>query len=67
MLTKTFLFDGPLRKAADRGRAHCDLMGYVFNYVKPFVSDLEFDEKRKLATWETVEKPEQARPAVASV
>ena len=31
-----------------RGRQHCELMGFAFQYVKPFLSDLEVDERRKL-------------------
>ena len=48
--TKNFVFHGSLRGATDRGRAHCDLMGYVFNFVKPFITDLDRQEKRKVAT-----------------
>ena len=45
---KLFEHKGDLASAAQRGRTHCELMGYVFIYVKPFLSDLEWEEKRKL-------------------
>jgi hypothetical protein len=46
--SKVFPFDGPLVGAAERGKKHCELMGYSFVIVRPFIVDLEHQEKRKL-------------------
>lgn len=45
---KLFEFKGDLAGASQRGRTHCELMGFVFIYVKPFLSNLDAEEKRRL-------------------
>lgn len=47
VLTKHFLFKGPLKGAIERGRRHCNLMGYVCMFVRPFIIDLEHQENLK--------------------
>lgn len=43
---KFFWHNGDLRSSIERGKRHCEEIGEVFLMVRPFISDLEFDEKR---------------------
>ena len=44
---KTFYHAGDLQSAVNRGRTHCDTMGFVYNIVVPFIADLERAETKK--------------------
>ena len=44
---KIFIFDGGLKDAELRGRAHCNVMGYRFGIVRPAIVDLDHQEKLK--------------------
>lgn len=46
--TKHFVCPGTLHEAHTIGVVHCNLMGFHFHYVAPFLSNLKDDEKRKL-------------------
>ena len=52
VLTKHFLFRGPLKDAIARGRSHCAAMGYSCMFVRPFIVDLEHQEKLKSESYE---------------
>ena len=52
VLTKHFLFKGPLKDAIKRGRDHCVNMGYTCMFVRPFIVDLEHQEKLKGDSYE---------------
>jgi hypothetical protein len=45
-LTKYFWFTGDLRGAIARGRLHCERLGQRFIHVRPFLTDLDMEEKR---------------------
>jgi hypothetical protein len=45
-MIKNFFHPGDFRSAIQRGKRHCDDTGLVFIMVKPFVSDLDDEEKR---------------------
>jgi hypothetical protein len=45
---KYFKHKGTLASANQRAIEHCQLMGFHFQYVRPFITDLKFDEERKL-------------------
>ena len=49
-LTKFFLFKGPLQKALERAKKHCELMNYRCLFVRPFLSDLIDEEKKRFAS-----------------
>lgn len=49
---KHFNFCGPLREAVMRAREHCDKMGYRHVWTRPFVVDLEHQEKLKATGYE---------------
>jgi hypothetical protein len=51
-LSKYFWHEGDLRSAIARGKNHCEKMGIRFIFVRPFLSDLEADEKRHTGTYE---------------
>ena len=44
---KIFAFNDSLVDARIRAQAHCTAMGYIFNFVKPFISDLDWEEDRR--------------------
>lgn len=44
---KIFEFQGLLKDASIRGKQHCEAMGLVFHYVKPFLVSLDFEERRQ--------------------
>ena len=46
--TKNFRFHGPLQGACERGRKHCEVMGYKYMFVQPLISDFETEEAYKL-------------------
>lgn len=46
-LTKQFYFAGGLLEARARAETHCRLMGLGFVYCRPFITDLEVEEKRR--------------------
>jgi len=50
--TKYFFFEGDLRAAIAKGRQHCETTNLVFIHVRPFLSDLEADEKRHLGNFD---------------
>ena len=50
---------GTLPEAESRGRQHCQIMGYNFLYIRPFLTNLETAEKRRL---QRVGTPETAQP-----
>ncbi len=43
---KTFIFEGKMREAVLRGRAHCDRMNLRFVNIRPLVVDLDYQEKQ---------------------
>lgn len=45
---KNFIYQGSLADASKRGQHHCELLGYEFIYVKPLVTNLDFDEQMRL-------------------
>lgn len=45
-LFKYFGHAGDFRSAIQRGKRHCDETGLVFIMVKPFMSDLDDDERK---------------------
>ena len=46
-LTKQFYFTGGLLGARARAETHCRLMGLGFVYCRPFITDLDLEEKRR--------------------
>lgn len=52
---KHFNFSGPLQEAILRGRDHCEKMGYRFILVRPFIVDLEHQEKLKNESGDLIE------------
>lgn len=49
VIEKHFFFDGDLMAARKRGIQHCDVMGYIFIFVRPFIVDLTYQESMKVA------------------
>jgi hypothetical protein len=49
-MQKWFEFSGNLTEAINRGRKHCEIMNMRFLSVRPFLSDLETEEKSLSAT-----------------
>ena len=47
---KIFSFIGSLADARIRAQIHCTAMGFIFNFVKPFISDLDWEEDRRKNT-----------------
>ena|SRR5579872_4080095 len=45
---KLFIHDGTLHEAHEIGMAHCNLMNFHFIFVKPFLSNLKEDERKKM-------------------
>jgi hypothetical protein len=45
--TLNFPFDGTMTEAMQRAREHCDVMGYRFIKIRPFIVDLDDRERRK--------------------
>jgi hypothetical protein len=45
-LTKYFFHPGDLPSAIARGRVHCERVGQRFIWVRPFLTDLDKEEKR---------------------
>lgn len=41
---KGFYHDGDMRSAVDRAKKHCELMGYRYIFIRPFVVDIEQEE-----------------------
>lgn len=48
---KCFEFDGDLRAAVVRCQKHCEVMGFRFIMVRPFVVDLTDEEVNKVESW----------------
>jgi len=46
-LTKRFYFINDMKMARRRADQHCKVMGFILNYVKPFISDIDADEARR--------------------
>ena len=46
--TKGFYCNGDIKAAVQRAQRHCEIMGYRYIFVRPFVSDIEEEEKYKL-------------------
>ena len=46
-LHKNFIHDGNMLDAINRARQHCIIMGYKFICVRPFLIDLDEQEKRR--------------------
>lgn len=44
-LQKNFYFEGDLHSAIVRSRKHCELMGIKFISVRPFLSNIDEEEK----------------------
>lgn len=57
------LTDATIIQAAERGKEHCRLMSYSYQYVKPLISDLEFDESKKLRNFGEQSARESGHPA----
>ena len=53
---KNFNFRGPLKEAIERGKDHCNKMGYRFVLVRPFVVDLTHQEDLKFSDPERFEE-----------
>ena len=49
-LYKFFFHEGNLQSAIARGKVHCERMGQRFIFVRPFLSDLNADERRHFGT-----------------
>jgi hypothetical protein len=47
--SKNFYYEGDLHDAAEAGRRHCQIMGFRFVIVRPFIIDLRNQEARKLS------------------
>lgn len=47
-LFKHFHFSGTLKEAVERGKKHCEVMGYRFLRIDPFISDLDGDERFRM-------------------
>jgi hypothetical protein len=45
---KGFFCEGDIKQAVQRAQRHCEVMGYRYIFVRPFVSDIEEEEKYKL-------------------
>lgn len=45
---ETFYHEGDLKSAINRGIEHCQLMGYHYQYVKPFISNFKWKEEKRL-------------------
>lgn len=45
-MQKNFKFTGEFKGAIERGKSHCENMGLRFITVRPFLSELDADEKR---------------------
>jgi hypothetical protein len=55
---KYFEHEGSLEKAINRGRTHCDIMGYRFIFVRPFLSDITGEERLKRRAFRIEDRPE---------
>jgi len=44
ILTKNFHFEGSLNQAIERAQQHCTIIGARFNFVQPFISNLDLEE-----------------------
>jgi len=45
---KGFSHDGDIKSAVQRAQRHCEVMGYRYIFVRPFISDIDEEEKYKL-------------------
>jgi hypothetical protein len=45
---KGFTNSGDIKAAVQRAQRHCEIMGYRYIFVRPFVSDIDEEEKYKL-------------------
>lgn len=43
-LSKGMYHVGDVRSAVERAKRHCEMMGYRYVFVRPFVSDLQKEE-----------------------
>lgn len=46
--SKGFISNGDIKAAVQRAQRHCEIMGYRYIFVRPFVSDIDEEEKYKL-------------------
>jgi hypothetical protein len=45
---KGFVHEGDIKSAVQRAQRHCEVMNYRYIFVRPFVSDIDEEEKYKL-------------------
>lgn len=47
-MQKNFRFAGEFKQAIERGKSHCENMGLRFITVRPFITELDMEEKRSM-------------------
>ncbi len=46
---KGFYHDGTMREAQNRAQKHCNVMGYRYIYIRPFMVDIDKEEADRAA------------------